>query len=170
MNIKSFILSLFIGSSLLFSCNSETKEDSKTAAQEEAKPAAKKVSIEKIEEGIKQYITETTEQSGGVFNIKNDSLDLDLRLVRVHTEYLSHLGPGSYFACVDLADEKGDVYDVDFFLEGTEDDMNVVRTDIHKLNGKPFYTWRQNKEDKTWSTVPIENADEGLLGVVEGED
>ncbi|RYM35523.1 transglutaminase domain-containing protein [Brumimicrobium glaciale] len=170
MNIKSFIISLFIGSSLLFSCNSETKEETETIAQEESKPVEKKVSIEKIEEGIKKYILETTEKSGGTFNIKNDSLDLDLRLVRVHTEYLSHLGPGSYFACVDLADDKGDIYDVDFFLEGTEDNMNVVRTDIHKLNGKPFYSWKQDKNDKTWSIVPIKNAGGDLLGVVEGED
>lgn len=170
MNIKSFIISLFIGSSLLFSCNSETKEETEIIVQEETKPVEEKVSIEKIEEGIKKYIEETTEKSGGTFNIKNDSLDLDLRLVRVHTEYLSHLGPGSYFACVDLADEKGDVYDVDFFLEGTEDNMNVVRTDIHKLNGKPFYSWKQDKKTKTWSTVPIENSGGELLGVVEGKD
>lgn len=47
---------------------------------------------------------------------------------------------------------------------------NVVRTNVHKLNGKPFYSWRQNKEDKTWERVPMENADGDLLGVVEGED
>ncbi|PWH85630.1 transglutaminase-like domain-containing protein [Brumimicrobium oceani] len=171
MNIKLSIFPVLLTSLLFFSCNSEEKKqaDAKQEVEEQIQ-YEENVSIEKIEEGIKKYILETTEKSGGTFNIKNDSLDLDLRLVRVHTEYLSHLGPGSYFACVDLADEKGDVYDVDFFLEGTEDSMNVVRTDIHKLNGKPFYTWRQNKEDKTWSTVPIENADEGLLGVVEGQD
>lgn len=169
MKIKLLFIPLFISGFLLFSCNVEDEKETKIATQEAA-PQEEKVSIEQIEEGIKKYIQETTEKSGGTFNIKNDSLDLDLRLVRVHTEYLSHLGPGSYFACVDLADEKGDVYDVDFFLDGTAENMNVVRTDIHKLNGKPFYSWRQNKEDKTWSTVPIENAGNDLLGVVEGED
>ena len=167
MKIKLYLISLIISSSLLSSCSSEEKKEQ---AAEEEKQYKEDVSIEKIEEGIKKYILETTEESGGTFNIKNDSLDLDLRLVRVHTEYLSHLGPGSYFACVDLADEKGDIYDVDFFLEGTEDNMNVVRTDIHKLNGKPFYSWIQNKKNKTWSTVPIENAGRNLLGVIEGED
>lgn len=43
---------------------------------------------------------------GGIFNIVDDTLDLNLRLVRVHTEYLSHLGPRSFFACVDLADDQ----------------------------------------------------------------
>ncbi len=151
----------------MFGCNSDNKEE--TIKQEESQPK-EKVSIEEIEEGIKKYILETTEKAGGTFNIKDDTLDLDLRLVRVHTEYLSHLGPGSYFACVDLADDKGDVYDVDFFLEGTSDNMHVVRTNIHKLNGKPFYSWKQDKKTKTWSTVPIENSGGDLLGVVEGKD
>jgi transglutaminase-like putative cysteine protease len=169
MNIKYFIISLFIGSSILFSCNSETKEETEIAVQEEILPE-ENVSIAQIEEGIRKYILETTEKSGGTFHLKDDTLDLNLRLVRVHTEYLSHLGPGSYFACVDLADEKGDVYDVDFFLDGTAENMNVVRTNIHKLNGKPFYSWKQNKKDKTWERVAIENAGGNLLGVVEGED
>lgn len=153
----------------LFACNTKTEEE--VVVEEKAEqPVQEKVSIEQIEEGIRNYILETTEKSGGTFNIKDDTLDLNLRLVRVHTEYLSHLGPGSYFACVDLADEKGDVYDVDFFLDGTADKMNVVRTNIHKLNGKPFYSWKQDKKTKTWERVAIENAGGDLLGVVEGED
>ncbi|HZH85727.1 MAG TPA: transglutaminase domain-containing protein [Brumimicrobium sp.] len=166
MKITFQIISILFSSLFLFSCNSEAPKETKV----EPKIKMEKVSIEKIEEGIRNYIIRTTEQSGGIFNIKNDSLDLDLRLVRVHTEYLSHLGPESYFACVDLADEKGDVYDVDFFLEGTADSMHVVRTDIHKLNGKPFYAWKQNKEDKTWFQVPIKNSSSDLLGVIEGID
>src|SRR5690554_3181445 len=169
MKITFYIISVLIGSMFLFSCGTETESKAEPEAQKTT-VKQEKVAIEKIEEGIRNYIIETTEKSGGTFNIKNDSLDLDLRLVRVHTEYLSHLGPGSYFACVDLADEKGDVYDVDFFLEGTADSMNVVRTDIHKLNGKPFYSWKQNKKDKTWFQVPIKNAGGDLLGVVEGTD
>lgn len=94
---------------------------------------------------------------------------LRLKLVRVHTEYLSNLGPESHFACVDLADVDGDVYDVDFFLEGKPGDMGVTRTTLHKLNGKPFYTWKQRK-DKTWHKVPVEEASSKLLGVIEGED
>ena len=71
---------------------------------------------------------------------------------------------------MDLATESGDVYDVDFFLEGTADDMHVTRTTVHKLNGKPYYTWKQNKENKTWFTVPVKNASNDLLGVIEDKD
>jgi hypothetical protein len=96
-------------------------------------------------------------------------MDLDLKLVRVHTEYLSVLGPNEYFACVDLATSEGDVYDVDFFLEGSIGDMNVTRTDVHKLNGKPYYTWKK-AANNTWHTVPVKGAANELLGVIRNKD
>jgi hypothetical protein len=129
----------------------------------------KKVSIAEIEEGIKAYIDEETKQNEGYFLVKEEKKELRLKLVRVHTEYLSNLGPSRHFACVDLADEKGDVYDVDFFLEGEPGNMRVTETSLHKLNGKPYYTWKQ-VVDKTWRRVPVETASNDLLGVVEGED
>jgi transglutaminase-like putative cysteine protease len=150
---------------LLFSC--ETQKETTESKTEES---IEKASMAEIEEGIKQHIKATTELNDGYFPLKDDSLDLNMRLVRVHTEYLSNLGSGSYFACVDLAAESGDVYDVDFFLEGTPGSMKVVRKSIHKLNGKPFYTWKQNKEDKTWHKVAVEQAGNELLGVIEGTD
>jgi transglutaminase-like putative cysteine protease len=71
---------------------------------------------------------------------------------------------------VDLVDESGEVYDVDFFMEGEPGAMTVTETTVHKLNGKPFYSWKQNKEDKTWYRVPLEQSNNSLLGVVEGKD
>ena len=150
---------------LFFSCESQHKSTKNKVVQPK-----EKASMAEIEEGIKQHIEEIKEKNNGYFPLKDDTLDLKLRLVRVHTEYLSNLGSGSYFACVDLAAESGDVYDVDFFLEGTPASMKVVRTSIHKLNGKPFYTWKQNKEDKTWRKIAVEHAGNELMGVVEGKD
>ena len=160
---NKFIFFLWIG--LLLSC-----EDHHPLSNEENINEIKKASIEEIEIGIKAYIDQVALASGGYFPIKNDSLDMNMRLVRVHTEYLSNLGPGKYFACVDLADEHGDVYDVDFFLEGTPGDMQVTRTSVHKLNGKPFYVWQQNKADNTWHQVPFKGASSALLGLVEEID
>jgi len=123
-----------------------------------------------IEAGIKANIAKKVEEGGGYFNMTTEEgKDLRLQLVRVHTEYLSNLGPQRHFACVDLADISGDVYDVDFFLDGDPGSMNVTQTSLHKLNGKPFYSWKQRK-DKTWYRMPIENASSELLGVIEGED
>jgi transglutaminase-like putative cysteine protease len=148
-------------------CNSSTKKGSeeKTLAIKEVP----KVVTADIEAGIKANIAKKVEEGGGYFNMSADGKDLRLQLVRVHTEYLSNLGPQRHFACVDLADVSGDVYDVDFFLEGDPGNMSVTETTLHKLNGKPFYTWKQRK-DKTWYRVPVENASNNLLGIIEGED
>jgi transglutaminase-like putative cysteine protease len=124
--------------------------------------------IPEIEAGIKTYIQETT-QADGFFYVQEKDRELRMKLVRVHTEYLSNLGPRRNFACVDLADVSGDVYDVDFFLSGDPGTMDVTETTLHKLNGKPFYTWKQ-REDKTWHRVPVEGASRELLGVIEGKD
>ncbi|MGY8914906.1 MAG: transglutaminase domain-containing protein, partial [Flavobacteriales bacterium] len=66
-----------------------------------------------IETGIKANIAKKVEEGGGYFIINTEDKELQLQLVRVHTEYLSNLGPQRHFACVDLADVSGDVYDVD---------------------------------------------------------
>ncbi len=146
---------------LLFACESNPKE--------EAKKPKKKVSIEEVDQGIRANIDAKTKEGNGYFTFTADTAELSLKLVRVHTEYLSVLGPNEYFACVDLATENGDVYDVDFFLTGEPGDMTVTRTSLHKLNGKPFYTWKQ-AVDKTWRTVPVKQATNELLGVIEGKD
>ncbi len=152
----------------LSACNteSEEKKDKKATGSD---LVAERVTIADIEEGIKAYIQERVKQEGGYFHLKEKDRDLRLKLVRVHTEYLSNLGPGRHFACVDLADVSGDVYDVDFFLEGSAGEMEVTETTLHKLNGKPFYSWKQ-REDKTWYRIPMEESSTELLGVIEGKD
>ncbi|MDO8967549.1 transglutaminase-like domain-containing protein [Algoriphagus sp.] len=147
----------------LFSCQHEPKIA-------EGSVAAKKIPIAEIEAGIKDFIAAKTAENDGIFPVKDENHDLKMKLVRVHTEYLSNLGPKRHFACVDLVDESGDVYDVDFFMEGEPGTMTVTETTVHKLNGKPFYSWKQNKEDKTWYRVPLEQSNNSLLGVVEGKD
>ena len=156
-------LSVFGMGILLYSCQQEAKK-------EDIKVPVEKVDIAEIEAGIKDFIAAKTAENGGVFPVKDENHDLRMKLVRVHTEYLSNLGPSSHFACVDLVDESGDVYDVDFFMEGKPGSMTVTQTTVHKLNGKPFYSWKQKKEDKTWYRVPLEQSNNSLLGVVEGKD
>jgi transglutaminase-like putative cysteine protease len=154
---------------MLMACQSNDQKEKKEKSSESTTQQTTKADISDVEKGIRSYIRKKTKQGEGYFHIENDSLDRNLRLVRVHTEYLSVLEPGRYFACVDLADTSGDVYDVDFFLEGEPGDMQVTQTSVHKLNGKPFYTWKQ-KKDKTWHRVPVKEASNELLGVVEGTD
>ncbi|MHC4069353.1 MAG: transglutaminase-like domain-containing protein [Planctomycetota bacterium] len=122
-----------------------------------------------IQNGIEKHIAEQTRLGGGYFRIPFGETELKLKLVRVHTEYLANLGPRRHFACVDLANIDGDVYDVDFFLAGDPNAMTVTETTIHKTNGQPFYVWKQ-KRDKTWHRVPAKDAPPELLGVIKGRD
>lgn len=122
-----------------------------------------------IQAGIERHIEEQTRKGKGYFNLEFNDHTLRLKLVKVHTEYLANLGPDSHFACVDLADVSGDVYDVDFFLIGKPGSMRVTETIVHKKNGQPYYAWEQ-KKDKTWHRIPIERASEGHFGVIRGED
>ena len=166
-SMKNSILILFVVLTTLMACNLNPKQQ-----KEEKQLTQRKVPnvvTSDIEEGIKANIAKKVEEGGGYFLITTEDKELQLQLVRVHTEYLSNLGRQRHFACVDLADVSGDVYDVDFFLEGDPGSMTVTETTLHKLNGKPFYTWKQRK-DKTWYRMPVQNASTDLLGVVEGED
>lgn len=122
-----------------------------------------------IKAGIEKHIENETARGGGYFRFLSAGREYRFKLVRVHTEYLSRLGPGRHFACVDLVDEKGDVYDVDFFLSGEPGAMTVSETTLHKLNGIPFYVWEREPKGG-WKRVPVENAGSKLLGIVRMQD
>ena len=122
-----------------------------------------------IQEGIESHIEEQTSLGGGVFKLMDGDTLLELKLVRVHLEYLSKLGPHSFFACVDLATADGDVFDVDFFLAGELGAMTVTETTVHKQNGQPRYVWEQ-EADETWVRVDAEGASVELLGVIRDHD
>lgn len=128
-----------------------------------------RVGIDQIAEAIESHITEKTLEDGGRYHLRHGDDVLQLTLVRVHMEYLADLGGGVQFACVDLADISGDVYDVDFFLAGKPGAMKVTETTVHKLNGQPYYAWKQ-KDDGTWGRIPVQAASPRELGVIEGRD
>jgi transglutaminase-like putative cysteine protease len=165
--MKKKSVDIIILGAILFALTS--CHEKKEANSHEQKENTRKVSIKEIESGIKSFIQKKTDENGGYFQVHDRGQDFRMKLVRVHTEYLANLGPKRHFACVDLADVSGDVYDVDFFLNGEPGDMDVTETSVHKLNGKPYYAWKQ-KKDKTWNRVPVKDAGARLLGVIEGSD
>ena len=122
-----------------------------------------------IQACIEKHIDDQSRLSGGYFELPFRDRVLRLKLVRVHVEYLANLGPRRHFACVDLASTDGEVYDVDFFLEGDPGAMSVTETTVHKINGQPLYAWEQ-QEDRTWQRVHVENASQELLGVITDRD
>jgi transglutaminase-like putative cysteine protease len=122
-----------------------------------------------IEAGIEKHIEKQVLLGNGYFHLPFKERELKLKLVKVHTEYLANLGHNRHFACVDLADVSGDVYDVDFFLKGTSGAMIVTETTVHKINGQPYYAWEQ-KKDKTWHRIPLDRASEGHFGIIHNRD
>ncbi|MHC4415375.1 MAG: transglutaminase-like domain-containing protein [Planctomycetota bacterium] len=122
-----------------------------------------------IQAGIEQHIDERTRAGGGYFRLSSGDTGLSLKLVRVHTEYLANLGPRRHFACVDLVDTEGDVYDVDFFLAGDPGSMRVTETTVHKINGQPLYAWAQ-KRGGAWHRVEVDEASPRLFGVITDRD
>ncbi len=149
--------------SLYILCLDCTKKNS------ESLPDIPNVVTKDIQKGIEKYIDDESKKGDGYYRFKSGNRNYSFKLVRIHTEYLANLGPRSHFACVDLVDTKGDVYDVDFFLSGDPGDMEVTETTLHKLNGSPFYFWKQ-QEDKTWKRIPIENASKALKGIINDKD
>ncbi len=122
-----------------------------------------------IQAGIEKHIAEQVEKGNGYFTVPFEGKDLKLKLVRVHVEYLASLAPQRHFACVDMASSDGQFYDIDFFLEGDPGSMTVTETTVHKLNGQPYYVWKQN-DDKVWVRAPVEDASQAILGVLTGRD
>jgi len=129
-------------------------------------PAA---TIDDIAAGIEEHIAEQSKANGGYFKVQHGNKELSLQIVRVHLEYLSHLGDGVSFACVDLVGTDGPVYDVDFFMKGPPGAMTVTETSVHKVNGQPLYSWGQRRNG-TWRKVPVKKASPRLLGVINGSD
>ena len=122
-----------------------------------------------IAQGIEKHIETKSAAEDGFFSLTFKDKELRLKLVRIHIEYLASLGVNENFACVDLVDTEGDVYDVDFFLNGPPGDMTVTETTVHKINGQPFYAWKQ-LADKTWERIPMDKASAKHQGVIEGKD
>ncbi len=128
------------------------------------------ITIQEIAKAIERHIEHETAAGDGLFSVEHDGRTLELQLIRIHMEYLANLGAGVQFACVDLVERDGTVYDVDFFLQGTDPEALVVtETLVHKMDGRPLYAWEQ-KEDGTWHRIPVEDAGDELLGLIYGED
>ena len=129
-----------------------------TQPSDQTKPATskvekKEVTTAQISTGIKKNITaEAGKSADKKFHAKHEGKDLALDLVKVHDDRLSALGGGKYFACVDMKAADGTVYDIDFFLSGTPDNMTVTETTVHKINGKALYSWKE--EGGVWKKMP----------------
>ena len=116
---------------------------------------AKDFSVTDLENTIKTDIAEKSKNTGGVFKLADPQLKKtwDLTLDHVHKDRLSKLSPDTYFACVDMKDHTGKIVDVDFFLKSNDGKLEMTDTTVHKVEGKPRYTWKE--EGGFWKRVAV---------------
>jgi len=107
-----------------------------------------------ISAGLKKYIDSSTRKSTDRrFHIRYRGKDLALDLVKVHDDRIPTLGSGKCFACVDMKGADGRIYDIDFFMALRPGKLTVTEMSVHKINGKPFYNWKQ--AGGVWKKVKI---------------
>ena len=144
-------LALFaLGTSARAQEHPEHPEKKKAAAQvEETKP----MTLDELADAITEYIEEDSKLKGGTFLVYDaeEKKPLMLQLVKVHKERLASLGGGVYFACTDMKSSAGVVYDLDFFMQRSGDEIETTEVSIHKKAGKPRYGWKE--EDGVWKKV-----------------
>ena len=113
-------------------------------------PAAAEPSAQRIRQTIRTHIS-GIQRKQGAFTIDDEvtKTTRTLTLVRVH-ERVGKTGQ-LYYACTDMRDAKtGELLDLDFDVEAAGGTLNVVDVRIHKLNGKPRYTY-----DKDDNRIPL---------------
>ena len=108
------------------------------------------LTIEQLALAINDYVQADAQAKGGYFLVYDSvaKKPLMLTLDRVHEERLSGLGGGVYFACADFTSPQGTVYDIDVFMKETEAGLEATEVHVHKVDGKPRYTWKE--EDGVW--------------------
>ena len=115
----------------------------------------KPISVATLEKAIKDQIAEKARANGGKLAVQDDVLSKTwrLELVRVHTDKLTQLDEKTYFACVDFKADDGTPVDVDFYMKNDNDKLTLSDTTVHKVNGKPRFTYE--KKGNFWERVKV---------------
>lgn len=141
---KSCVLGLML-SLLLIPVNSGfAQEHPEHPTTQKPKPKPE-VTKGMMSQAIKDFVSRDSKLKGGKFLIFDDKADLALALtlIKVHDDRVSQVGENLYFACSDFLTNKDKVYDLDFFMQGTDSGLQVTEVMIHKEETKPRYTWQE---------------------------
>lgn len=137
--------------SILFFSFAWAQEHPKATTQEHPKTTKKEttsLTTAELAKGIRGYVEKDSELKGGYLLIYDPSIkkSLELTLTKVHEDKLSQVGENLYFACSDFKATNGRTYDLDFFMKQGDNSLMVTEISIHKEEGKPRYTWAEEKE------------------------
>lgn len=118
------------------------KQQPKTAKKETAS-----LTTADLSKGIRNYVDEDSKLKGGYLLIYDPTIkkSLELTLTKVHEDKLSQVGENLYFACSDFKATNGKTYDLDFFMKQADNGLMVTEISIHKEEGKPRYSWAEEK-------------------------
>lgn len=108
---------------------------------------AQTFTAQQIKSALNSHIERTVQQGGGVFRITDETTGepLELTFVQIHDPVRKLEGRG-YFACTDFQVRGGQtVYDIDFWLNPQNGQLQVTETRIHKKDGVPRYTFHQDQ-------------------------
>ena len=111
--------------------------------------------IDDVARAIQEHIQFGERLNNGYYVVldKQTNTPLLLKLEKIHTERLARLANGQFFACVDMKEKGGTLYDIDFFLAPTDGKLAITDVFVHKVNGKPRYRWVE--ENGVWKRVPV---------------
>jgi hypothetical protein len=159
VHFSTYFLSLVFG---LFIAGTAIAEEHPGSAVEHPETAVKKqgqiITADFVKKSIQEYVDMTSAEQGGVFEIKDPELNKTwkLKLAKIHDPVRQfeadrrrhpHRWPRKegrmfYFTCSDFKSvDSDDVLDVDFWMVPADHTLKVIVTNIHKLNGKPRYTY-----------------------------
>lgn len=141
-NLMRVTLLLFLVSLVAFSGIAVAQEHPEHPMNDVPKA---KLTLEQLAQSINDYVIHDTALKGGYFLVYDQvaKKPLALTLDHVHKDRLSALGDEVYFACADFKSQDGKLIDVDVFMKNGDSGLVPTEVHIHKVDGKPRYTWKQ---------------------------
>ncbi len=113
------------------------------------KNAAHKELMKEFVRAVEDDIAAKTAGGGGKFTVSDDVLKKDwgLKLQRIHKHKIARLSENSFFACADFKETEGKgKLDLDFYVTKTGADWKVDKVLVHKVEGKPRFTYNEKNE------------------------
>lgn len=126
-----------------------------TAETQVEEPVSPEILKQRFSKAVEDHVAKESREQGGAFVVADDKLGKlwRLKLVRIHKDRIVQLAPNKFFACADFQEPAGEgtKLDLDFFVTKMDKGWNVDQVLIHKVSGKPRYTYNDKNE-----RVPVE--------------
>ena len=152
--LSLLVLGSFFFITFITNCSQTSGETNDDA---ENPTGTKGLTVKELGAAVKEYIKEESSKNDGYFIVKDEkeNKELKLKLKKVHEDKLTSLSSSLHFVCADFDNTDGVVYDIDIFMEGTEqDNLSATEVSVHKKDGKPRYTWYEEKG--VWKKKDVE--------------